>query len=166
MIGAVVAGGFLLAACGDDGGGGAGSNEYSDAVAQAIRSEGEVPFSDDEIDCLARELVDAVGGPGAFEDAGIDPDDVQGSDLSASGLDIGDEEAQAVAASFGNCDIDLVDAFLEDLPGDVPDDVRSCIEDSLDEDTFADLFAQALVTGEESDDVPQELLEDLTACLR
>lgn len=167
IAGAVMAGGLLLAACGDDGGGsGAGSNEYSDAVADAIRSDPEVEFSDDEIDCLSRELVEAVGGPSAFEDAGVEPADLEGdADLSDSGLDLGDEEAEAVASSFGKCDIDLTEAFLQSLPGEVPDDVKSCIEDNLSEDTFADLFAQALVTGGSGDELPPELLQDLTACL-
>ncbi len=170
IVGVVMAGGLLFAACGDDDGGGgdssASSNEYSDAVAEAIQSEGDVPFSDDEVDCLARELVDAVGGASAFEDAGVSVDDLSSSaDLSDSGLDIGEDEARAVAGSFSKCDINLTDAFLEDLGDDVPDEVRSCIEDNLDEDTFADLFADALVTGGEGDDLPPELLEDLTACL-
>lgn len=168
IAGALMAGGLLLAACGDDDGGGsdASSNAYSDAVAEAIRSEGDVPFEDSEIDCLARELVAAVGGESAFEDAGVEPEDLEGSsDLSESGLELGEEEAEAVAGSFGKCDINLTDAFLQDLGDEVPDDVRSCIEDNLDEDTFSELFAQALVTGEDGDDLPPELLEDLTACL-
>ncbi|WP_436795830.1 hypothetical protein [Actinospongicola halichondriae] len=168
IVGVVMAGGLLFAACGDDGGGSssASSNEYSDAIAEAIQSEGDVPFSDDEVDCLARELVDAVGGPSTFEDAGVSAEDLAGTaDLSESGLDIGEDEAKAVAASFGKCDINLTDAFLQDLGDDVPDEVRSCIEDNLDEDTFADLFADALVTGGEGDDLPPELLEDLTACI-
>lgn len=166
-MGAVMAGGLLLAACGDDGGdSAAGSNEYSDAIGEAIRSEGDVPFSDDEIDCLSQELVDAVGGPSTFEDAGIEPGDLAGtSDLSESGLELGDEEATAVAASFGKCDINLTEAFLDDLGEDVPDDVKSCIEENLSEDAFADLFAQALVSGGEGDELPPELLQDLTACV-
>ena len=157
---------MLFAACGDDGGGSAGSNEYSDAVAEAVRSEGDVPFSDDEVECLSRELVDAVGGPSAFEDAGIDPEDLESTaNLGDSGLDISDEQADAVADSFGTCDINLTDAFFSDLGYDVPDEVRSCVEDNLDEDAFAELFSQALVSDSPDGDLPPELLQDLSECL-
>ncbi|MDE0802818.1 MAG: hypothetical protein OSA99_05790 [Acidimicrobiales bacterium] len=167
FVGALLAGGMLFAACGDDGGGSsAESNEYSDAVAASIRSEGDVPFSDDEVDCLSRELVDAIGGPSAFEDAGLSPEDLEGSsDLADIGLDVSEEQADAVAASFGKCDINLTDAFLSDLGDEVPDDVKSCVEDSFDEDAFADLFAQTLVSGDPGNDLPPELLEDLMACI-
>ncbi len=165
IAGAVMAGGLLFAACGDDGGGGASSNEYSDAIAKAIRGEGDAPFSDDEIDCLAREIVDAVGGPSTFEDADISADDLaETTDLAGSGLELDGTEADAVAESFGTCDINLTEAFLDDLGADVPDDVKSCIEDNLTEDAFADLFAQALVSGE-GDELPPELLADLASCI-
>lgn len=168
FVGALLAGGMLFAACGDDGGGGssADSNEYSDAVATAIRSEGDVPFSDDEVDCLSRELVAAIGGPSAFEDAGISADDLEGTaNLADSGLEISDEEAEAVADSFGKCDINLTEAFLSDLGDEVPDEVKSCVEDNLGEDAFADLFSQALVSGGSGEDLPPELLQDLTECI-
>lgn len=167
FVGALLAGGMLFAACGDDdGGSSAASNEYSDAVAEAIRSEGDVPFSDDEVDCLARELVDAIGGPSAFEDAGIEADDLEGTaNLADSGLEVSDEQAEDIAASFGKCDIDLTDAFLSDLGDEVPDEVKSCVEDNLSEDAFADLFSQAFVDGGTDGDLPPELLEDLTACI-
>lgn len=167
FVGALLAGGMLFAACGDDGGGSsAESNEYSDAVAASFQSEGDAPFTDDEVDCLSRELVAAVGGPSAFEEAGISPEDVESSnDLSEFGLDISDEQAAEVADSFSKCDVNLTDAFLSDLGDEVPDEVKSCVEDSLDEDAFADLFAQTLVSGDPGEDLPPELLEDLMACV-
>ena len=167
FVGALLAGGLLFAACGDDGGGdSADSNEYSDAVAAAIRSEGDVPFSDDEVDCLSRELVDAIGGPEAFEEAGISADELEGTaNLADSGLEISDDEAEAVAASFGKCDINLTDAFLSDLGDEVPDEVKTCVEENLSEDAFADLFSQALVSGGTGDELPPELLQDLTECI-
>ncbi len=166
LIGACLAAGLLVAGCGDDGGDSAGSNEYSDAVADAIRSDGDVPFSDDEVDCVAREMVDALGGPDTFADADIAPEDLADTDsLADSGLEVTEEQAKDVAQSFGTCDIDLTDAFLDGLGEDIPADVRSCVEESFGEDVFADLFAQAFVSGGQGDDLPPEVLQDLTECI-
>ena len=167
LTGALLAGGLLLAACGDDDGGGAsaGSNEYSEAVARSIKAEEDIPFADDEVDCLAREVVAAVGGPDALEEAGISPEDIENADdLSETDLDLGEEEASAVAASFGKCDISIADAFLDALGDDVPAEARGCIEDKLDEDTLSELFASSIVEGSDAGDLPPDLLTALTEC--
>lgn len=169
LLGIALAGAMVFAACGDDddGGGSAESNEYSDALAAMFKAEGEVPFSDDEIDCLARELVDAVGGPSALEDAGIEPGDIEeGQELSDTDLDLGDDEAEAIANSFGDCDISIAEAFLAEMGDEVPEETRDCIEDSLDDEALADFFAQTLIEGEDSgDDLPPALMEDLMGCI-
>lgn len=165
FFGAILASGLLLAACGDDGGGG-GSNEYSDAIAESIRADEDVPFSEEEIDCLSVEFVDAIGGPDAFEDAGVSPEDVaESNDLSTTDLELGEDEAEGIAGAFGECDISLTEAFLSDFGDEVPDEVRTCIEENIDDEVFADLFAQAIIAGDEGDEPPPELMESLTSCI-
>ena len=74
------------------------------------------------------------------------------------------QEASAVAASFGKCDISIADAFLDALGDDVPAEARGCIEDKLDEDTLSELFASSIVEGSDAGDLPPDLLTALTEC--
>lgn len=167
LLGALAAGALLFAACSDDGGSGGGdSNAYSDALAESMRAEEELPFADEDIDCLAVEFVDAVGGPSALEDAGIDPEDLSSpDDLSDSELELGDEEAEKLAGSFGECGVSIADIFLSEMGDEVTDEQRSCVEDNLDEDELADFLAQSIVGGgENADELPSGVMEELIGC--
>lgn len=162
---ALVAGTVLLAACGDDGGGDDARAEYVDAMTRSMAADEDLPFAAEDRDCLAGEFVDALGGPSALEDAGVTPDELaDGEDLTALDLDLGEEEAQAIAASFGNCDVSLAEMVLAEAGEDVPAEVRTCVEENLDEDVLAEFFAQVLVDEAAGDEPPEALLEPLMAC--
>lgn len=158
--------GLLLGACGGDDDGGsasAESNEYSDAIAESIQSEEDTPFSDGEAECLAKEMVAAVGGPSFFEDAGISADDLlDSSDLSDAGVELSDDQIDDVAGVFGACDISLADKLLDTLGTDATDEQKDCAADALDEDVIADLFAQSLAGDDEEPDM--SALGPLLAC--
>lgn len=168
ILGTVAAVCLLFAACGDDDGGGAGSNEYSEALAEMLKNEPDTPFSDDDIDCLSAELIEALGGPSALEDEGVTPEDIASSeDISELDLEVSDELAGKVANSFSDCDISPTDRILAELGDEVPDEVRECLEEKVSDDDFADLYAESLISGEEpgNDDIPPELTSAFAECI-
>ncbi len=161
---ALVAGALLLTACGDDGGDDARA-EYVDAMAKSMAADQDLPFAAEDRECLAGEFVDALGGASSLQDAGLTPEELaEREDLTALDLDLGEEEAQAMAASFGNCDVSLAEMVLAEAGDDVPAEVRACVEENLDEDVLADFFAQVLVDDGASTEPPEALLEPLMAC--
>lgn len=165
LLGAALAGALLLAACGDDG---ADSNEYADALATTLDEQEGSPFSDEENSCLAGEMIDAVGGPSALEDAGITPEDIRGSqEIAALDLDVDEAEEEELARSFSDCDISLADAVIDQLGDQVPAEVKQCLSDNITDEGLADVFADALVSGEapSGDDLPPELMPAFTECI-
>lgn len=166
LLAALVAAALLVAACGDDAGDDADATaEYQEALAASMAEDEDVPFAPEDIDCLAGEFVDAIGGATALDDAGVTPEELRESDdLQGLGLDLGDAEADAVAASFGACDVSLAQLVLDEAGEEVPAEVRTCVEENLDEDVLADFLANLLVDADASDDLPAELLDPLTAC--
>ena len=157
---------LLSGACGDDGGNaGSGDDEYVEAMAASMRADDELPFADDDIDCLAGEFVDALGGAERLEEDGITPEELRGDEgLDDLGLELGQDEADGIAASFGSCDVSLAELVLAEAGEEVPAEVRSCVEENLDEDVLADFFATVLVDEDSGDEPPAELLEPLLAC--
>lgn len=160
---------FLLVACGDDGdGGAAGDNPYVEAIADAMRADEDFPLESDDADCLASEIVDAVGVD-TFEDAGIEPDDITDPDFEFedAGLELDEDTAEAMVDAFGNCDISFVDLMVDQMAaeGDVDDDLRDCIADNLDEDLFGDLMVQGLLGNEESVENSEEFVSAIFGLL-
>jgi hypothetical protein len=166
LLTVLFAGTLLLGACGDDSGNaGSGDDEYSEAMAASMREDSDLPFADEDVDCLADEFVGALGGAERLEADGITPEELRGEEgLDGLDLDLGQDEADGIAASFGNCDVSLAELVLAEAGGDVPPEVRQCVEENLDEDVLAEFFATVLVDEESGDEPPEELLEPLLAC--
>lgn len=162
---AVVASTLLLAACGDDGGGDDEARaRYVDAMAESMAAD-DLPFAPENRECLSGKFIDAMGGASALQGAGVTPKELaDGQDLAALDLDLGEDDAEAIAASFAECDVSLADMLLADVGEEVPAEVRSCVEENLDEEVLADFFAQVLVDEAASDQPPEALLEPLMAC--
>lgn len=140
---------------------------YVNAMADSMRTDEELPFDGPDIDCLAAEFVDALGGAERLEEEGITPEDLGGDEgLQDLGLELGEEEADGIAASFGSCDVSLAELVLSEAGEDVPADVRECVEENLDEDVLADFFATVLVDEETGEEPPAELLEPLLTCFQ
>lgn len=158
---------LLAGACGDDGGedAGGGDDEYVQAMAASMREDGELPFADGDVDCLAGEFVGALGGAERLEADGITPEELRSDDgLEDLGLELGQDEADGIAAAFGSCEVSLAELVLAEAGEEVPAEVRACVEENLDEDVLAEFFATVLVDEQTGDEPPAELLEPLVAC--
>lgn len=167
FLAALAAGTLLLGACGDDDSGDAGSgdDEYVAAMATSMQQDEDLPFADEDVDCLSEEFVSALGGAERLEGDGITPEDLRSDQgLAELGLEMGQEEADGIAAAFGNCDVSLAELVLSEAGEDVPAEVRECVEQNLDEDVLAEFFATVLVDEETGQEPPEELLEPLVAC--
>lgn len=165
LLACLCAAALLLGACGDDDSADGATNEYTEAMAASMAGDEDLPFDQDDIDCLSVEFVQAIGGAEALEEEGITPDDLRGeTGLEELGLELGDEEAANIAAAFGECDVSLAELVLAEAGDDVPPDVRDCIEENLDEEVLADFFARVLVADADGEQPPEELLEPLLQC--
>lgn len=166
LLAVLAAGALVLASCGDDDDASSDrDDEYAQAMADSMAADEDLPFEDRDIDCLSQEFIGAIGGAERLEAEGIEPDDLRGDDgLDELGLDLGEAEAEGIAAAFGNCDVSLAELVLAEAGDEVPAEVRDCVEENLDEDVLADFFAQVLVDDSAGDEPPQELLEPLFAC--
>lgn len=165
LLGAWLAvGATVLAACGDDGSDGA-SDEYSESMAEAMARDEDLPFDQQDIDCLSVEFVDALGGAERLEEDGITPEELRGGEgLDQLGLELGDEEAEGIAQAFGACDVSLAELVLAEAGDEVPAGVRDCVERNLDEEVLAGFFARVLVDDSAEQEPPEELLEPLLQC--
>ncbi|MCO8128893.1 hypothetical protein NHL50_16905 [Acidimicrobiia bacterium EGI L10123] len=169
LLAALAAGALLVTACGDDdtGNAGSGDDEYVEAMAASMQQDEDLPFAEADIDCLSREFVEALGGAERLESEGITPEDLSSDEgLDDLGLELGQEEADGIAASFGSCDVSLAELVLAEAGEDVPAEVRDCVEENLDEDVLAEFFATVLVDEETGDEPPEALLEPLLACFQ
>jgi len=161
-----LAGALVLAACGGDDESGEGeANEYSEAMAASMAEDEDLPFEQQDVDCLSIEFVDALGGPDRLEEEGIEPADLRSDEgLDQLGLEISDEEAEGIAAAFGACDVSLAELVLSEAGEDVPKETRDCVEENLDEEVLAEFFARVLVDESSDQEPPEELLEPLLQC--
>src|SRR3546814_168851 len=101
LLAVLTAGALLLGACGDDDS--STDDAYVDAMAASMRQDEDLPFAPDDVDCLAREFVGALGGAERLEADDITPEELRGDGgLEELGLELGRDEADGIAASFGS----------------------------------------------------------------
>ena len=145
VAGAAILAALALACGGDDEG--AEPNRYSAALAPRLfAAEGE-SVDDDVRECVAAEFVDAVGGPEAFESAGVTAEELaEAQDLAALGIDVGTEEARKVAEAFEPCGLSVVELFLSAL--DLPEDTRRCVEDNVEEEELRRFIVRTIVEAD------------------
>jgi len=128
-----------VAACGDDDDNSSASgNAYAEAFAAGYKADPAIPFSDTEADCMAREFVDAVGGPAAFEAAGLSVDDMTGAVNPLRRVNPSDAQARAAGGAFRTCGVSVVDMLFE--PGSLADDERACIDEALTDEVIGAAF--------------------------
>jgi len=166
LLALTIAGTLALAACGgDDGDEAGGTNEYTEAMAASMSEDEELPFEPRDVDCLSVEFVEALGGPERLEEEGIQPEDLRRDEgLDELGLELGEEEADGIAAAFGSCDVSLAELVLAEAGEEVPAETRDCVEENLDEEVLADFFARVLVDDSADQEPPEELLDPLLQC--
>lgn len=149
----------VAAACGSDsdGAGGGDDGEMVEAIAAAMKADPEFGafVGDDQAECVARGVVDGVGGADALRDAGIEPEDFgdEEFDPEAAGLDIGETEAKAIYDSIIGCDIDFVELMVAGMAeegAELSAEGEACLRENLDTSVFEGPVVAAL-SGEELD---------------
>lgn len=137
---------------GDDAAYVAGMRDY-------LADDGDL-FDDDEIDCMAVGLVDAVGAD-RFRAAGVSPDDLD-EPFEALGLD--DATANEMYEIVDDCSGGMREAMVRSLvegPGASGGaEAKACIDRTLTEDLVREVFI-TLFRGEEP---PDELRSALASC--
>ena len=134
----VTALGLGLVACGGDDDSSGTNNPYAEALAAGYMADPAIPFSADEADCMAREFVDAVGGPAAFEAAGVSVDDVNGAVNPLRRVNPSEAQARAAGGAFRTCGVSVVDVLFD--PGTLPDDDRACVAEALTDEVIGAAF--------------------------
>lgn len=154
---------LLLALAGCGGGQGQERNAHSEALAPSLVPGGDNGVDDAARQCVAAEVVDALGGPEALDDAGISPTDLaEADDLAALGLDIGAAEAQQVADSLEPCGISVVDLLVAEL--ELPPETRRCVEENLDSQALRSFIVTTIV-GETADAAATDaVIEPVVGC--
>ena len=152
----------LLGACGEDEGERpAPRNEYSAALAPNLFLD--LPVADDARECVAAEFVEALGGPDAFEDEGVTPEELgRAIDLTELGVDVDRDEAEQVAAALEPCGVSPVELLLAGL--DLPADVATCVEDNVDEVELRRFIVRTIVDDGVAVADDRELTEPLLIC--
>lgn len=165
---AVAAVALVLAACSSSSGSGTSTPDsaYGEALARNLASQPDSPFSQADSDCLGGEFA-AVVGDDRFEAAGIEPEDLEGSESPTDlGLQLTEDDVEAFAAVFETCDIQVSDLFLEAMGAEdeLPKEFVDCMEREVDEAELRELMARTLVMGEAGDD--DAIFDLIGACLQ
>lgn len=172
---------FLLltaAACSDDGGEGASTEvsdeaqPYADALASSLLADSseEISMDQGQADCLAAKWVNVITVE-RLEENDIDAEALADPDATSNLSDLGLEEGEAGAMvdGFGECDINLREAFLADMGDgeDVPAEVQECMEDAVSDEAIKELFVTLLINdadSEAADAGGEALFADIQAC--
>lgn len=133
--------------------------DYVDALATNFGRAGGV-FGEEGVRCLAGGWMDVIGAD-TFRDAGIPPDDLARNQARFEDLEIDRSTAEALADSFDACGLQLRDAYLRTLEGDLSEQGKACVDDLLTEDAVRRSFVADLI-GEELDPDPLTQVERCT----
>lgn len=134
--------------------------DYVDALATNFAKAGDV-FSEEGVRCLAGRWVEVIGVD-TFRAAGVAPDDLAANQARFEDLEIDRGTAEALAGSFDACGLQLRDAYLRTLQGDLSEQGKICVDDLLTEDAVRRSFVADLL-GEELDPDP---LTQVDRCTR
>ena len=170
---------LVLGACGDDDDGAtsdgtvtqgsvpAESQPYVESLVAGFTSgdDEDLQLTQEQAECVAPRWVDTIGVD-RITDAGIAPEDIGAdgnSELSELGLS--EDEGNELYDAFGDCDVDLQQAFVDGIAasGELPDDVAACLEEHFDEDTLRQIMVVTITEGEDALAEDQELTESLLA---
>lgn len=148
---------LVLAACGGDEG--ASRDDYVDAATDALADAGDdenVTFDDDDAECLAEAVVDAIGVD-ELNDAGISADDfVEVDALEELDVDIDDDVVDAMTDAVQDCEINFANSLAEEITGQfgegvLSDEALECVGTEIGaSQELAEVFAESLITGNAS----------------
>lgn len=152
--------------CGGDdaGSGSSSSDDYVSAIATSLSNQADQPFSDEELRCIAKGVVDVMGTE-MFAEANLSPSDVATADT----LDLPDPSAEQMtelAGIFldGDC-VDMGEIMAEQMMiqsgGQLTEEQAKCIGDILvNSEAFAEAFASS-VAGTDSGDLGAGMESDI-----
>jgi hypothetical protein len=172
LVAALPALALLLAACGDDGEPpeiSADEEPFVDAMTSAFTQSPVLPFRVDQARCVSEVAIDTIGVD-RLEAAAVTPEGlVVATGVESLGVELSEDDADAIADAFGDCDISLADAVVAGASqrGDaLPESTASCVRDELDEKEFAGVFARSLLDDdpEPSSEFDAFFLELAEAC--
>jgi hypothetical protein len=168
-LGCVLA--LAVAACGgdDEGGGdeGAGGGEDRDAYVAALVStmENDDEFPEEDRDCVAGALIEAVG----FDElaAVATPDEIreQGSsfDPAESGIELTDEQGEAYYEGLSEC-MDVRRLLADAIAEDVDEEAADCVAEAISDDV-ARVFVVTSFTGDDPTTAEPELMDEFQAAV-
>lgn len=158
--------GALGVAC-VNGGGGSGSESSSDEgqeYVEALMAASRDPVAtDQDLECYARSLVDAVGVD-KLQRAGVTPEDMSVPDASLSDFGISFDNGQVDAFWAGLNQCMNVRAFvLRSLAadGELSDDEVDCLDDTMSDDLIKRFITGAIAEGEHAFQEDDQLTSDL-----
>lgn len=146
------------------------ADPYVEALAEQLATDGSEAssFDAEQSSCVAEKWV-AVMGPERLADAGVEPDDLR-SDIvdDVAALELSEDDAAVMALSFGDCDIDLVAAYLDQVreQTSVSTEQEECVSASLTQDLFERRVAAIVLYGRaalDDDDALSEEVEEAEA---
>lgn len=147
MLAAIFALALFATACG--GGGGGDDQAVIDAVAQAMRDDGDVP-EDLDVDCMAGSIVSGLGGAEAMEaNFGLTVETIaDGQDIDD--VELGKDAAVSMADDLMDCGV--ADMMVAEIAGDgMSAEDAACMVDKLDQDALRDTFASEFMSAAEGD---------------
>ncbi len=144
----------LLGACGgsDDSGSssqsdGTADDDYVEAVTESL-GEGSSPLTDEQLTCMAKGAIDAMGGADALREAGVSPQDfVDAESFTSAGVDVPADAAERYAASMSECGVipamesGVLNGLAEDLGAEIPPDGKACLSEHVDDERLGNTMA-------------------------
>lgn len=131
---------------------------YVDAMEESLRPSSGSPMSEDQARCLAPRLIEILD-PERLADAGVEPDELHtAGGLDVPGIDLEEDEANAMYDSYGECDIDMRAVFLDGVLAGSGLDAEeiACVESVVTDDKIRALMVGMTMVGEEAvDDLPE-----------
>jgi hypothetical protein len=173
-IGGLLALGAGAAACSSDSGDGlsAREQEFADAFAEDLADDDDgLGVAEDEGICMADAIMVELGAE-PFDDAGVEPEDLQDSDespgeLLGSGV-VSDDQADAIGERWADCaDVEAVLAASLGADLDLADDAIDCLAEGMREGDVGEEFVRISFTVDDpevSDDVVRDLVALADEC--
>lgn len=162
----------VAAACGgDDEGLSDEEQAYADAFAADMTNDAEgMNVSDEEAECMSEAVMQELGVE-PFEEADVQPADLEGDEAPGELLGEGavsDEQAETIADTWLDC-ADLPKSLAANLgeSADLDEDAQACVEEGLgDGDVIKGYLMASFTSGEPDQDDPAfaDLLSLVTDC--
>ncbi len=160
VLAVAVAAVLTLGACGGSESG-SGDPELEAAIAAEILAEADdsIPVDADQADCVAGEIVSALGTD-RLEELGVTSDSVPAIEDVEFTLD----EANSVVDGYADC-VDLLELMKQDMAADAGDEAADCFVDAMGLDTVKAVIASEMAGSEPDSEVDAAFTNAAIECL-